>query len=63
MKDPIFEFFNSETGEYEYDYIIQKDDTLSWRDVSIHIDPDSPIDVSLGVLYDMILEKYPYLAG
>lgn len=63
MKEHIFEFFNVETNEYEYDYVIRKGNTLNWRDVSIRIDPDSPMDVSLGVLYDKILEKYPYLSG
>jgi len=60
-KDKVFEFYNTETGEYEYDYVRYDGKTLSWMDCSVEVDHDYGADHNLQALGDVIMEKHPEL--
>lgn len=59
--DKVFEFYNTETGEYEYAPIYYDGKTLSWRDCSVEVEHDFGADYNLQALGDVVFEKHPEL--
>lgn len=57
-----FEFFNTDTNEYEYGNIEynEKTNRLSWNDFSVEVDNDFSVDANIEALYQEIMESGKY---
>lgn len=57
-----FEFFNTDTNEYEYGNIEynEKTNRLIWNDFSVEADNDFSVDENIEALYQVIMESGKY---
>lgn len=57
-----FEFFNTDTNEFEYGNIEynEKTNCLIWNDFSVEADNDFSVDANIEALYQVIMENGKY---